>query len=265
MRGYIFDIKHFTIHDGPGIRTTLFFKGCPLSCLWCHNPEGIKFGPENYTHTVDFCGKKIIENRSVARYYTVEEVMEIIVRDQIFYEESGGGVTFSGGEPLAQGDFLMELIEACRRQGIHTTLDTSAMAREDIFMAVASKVDCVLFDIKHTQQAEHRRLTGVGNELIMRNLEQMREISTPLIVRFPVIPGLNDGVHNIEAMKQLMIDMRSRVQEINLLPFHSTAHSKYDKFGYVNNLPELKSISAKDLEPLKAEFEAIGCKVKIGG
>ncbi|MCK5303634.1 MAG: radical SAM protein, partial [Candidatus Heimdallarchaeota archaeon] len=176
--GMIFDIKHFAVHDGPGIRTTVFFKGCPLSCWWCHNPESKNPNPEErespskiLSEASKKCGKDI-----VGREVQVSEVIEELLKDVIFYDESGGGVTFSGGEPLMQVDFLSSLLKECKKNGVHTCIDTSGYTPRQIIDAVVKNVDLFLYDLKLMNNKEHEKYTGIGNEIIMQNLEYLCEL-----------------------------------------------------------------------------------------
>ena len=184
MKGVIFDIKRFAVHDGPGIRTTVFLQGCPLGCWWCHNPEGQR----------NNAGNKV----------SVAEVMDEVIKDSIFYEESNGGVTFSGGEPLHQSGFLSELLKGCKKEGFHTCVDTSGYATKESIDLIMDDTDLFLFDLKHTDDTVHRKYTGVSNSCIIDNLKYLAGKKKEIILRFPVIPGINDSTDNISEMLKLL-------------------------------------------------------------
>ncbi len=267
--GVIFDIKKYAIHDGPGIRTTIFFKGCPLRCWWCHNPEGQKFEPEiiNEQNTTTLITSK---KEIIGREVSVGEVMAEIKKDQLFYDESGGGVTFSGGEPLTQPDFLNELIDACWEQDIKTTLDTCGYAPWKTLERIKDKIHLILYDIKIINDKEHQKYTGVSNKLILSNFEKLMEEGKNIIIRFPVISGITDTEENIDQLEELFIkwlqkSKKIEKREINLLPYHDIAKGKYQKLSLPNRLVNLKPPSAERLSQLTERFRSIGFKVKIGG
>ncbi len=208
---------------------------------------------------------------------TVDEVMDEVLPDQLFYEESGGGVTFSGGEPLMQEVFLTELLQACRQQGLHTVLDTSGYASTDIITKVAPYVDLFLYDLKLMNNALHKKYTGVSNESILSNLSMLSRTGEKIIFRFPVIPGITDTTENIRSLKEFIVSLTYRqtnnqgvssggdIFEIHLLPYHSMAREKYRRFSKSNRLPGIPDLLKEDLIPLKQEFESIGGKVVLGG
>ncbi len=193
--GIVFRIKKYAIHDGPGIRTTVFLKGCPLACWWCHNPEGQSMEPQPIAPARggDGAGDPV-RGETVGRRMTVAEVIAQVSRDLIFYDESGGGATFSGGEPLMQPEFLAALLDGCRRERVHTAVDTSGYAPGGVFNAIAARADLLLFDLKLMDDAEHRACTGVSNRPILENLAAAARDGRPLRIRFPVIPGISGGV-----------------------------------------------------------------------
>jgi len=222
MNGIIFDLKRFAIHDGPGIRTTVFLRGCPLRCVWCHNPESQGFGIE------DFNGPDGVI--TVGRSVSVDEVMAEVVRDIAFYEKSGGGVTFSGGEPLSQPEFLMELLGRCRGLGIHCAVDTCGYADSEVLLEVAKLADLFLYDLKLVDRDDHLKYTGVDVEVIHRNLRLLCDSGTEIQLRFPVIPGVTDTDDNLAGVQALRESL-SRELPIKRLPYHSAAMDKYRRFG----------------------------------
>jgi len=264
-KGLIFDIRRFCVHDGPGIRTTVFFKGCPLNCLWCHNPESRDHQIEHSVKHITLDGQTFSHNEATGRWMTPLEVMAEIERDRIFYDESGGGVTFSGGEPLMQELFLGELMKACRLRGIHTTLDTSGYASRQAMEQVARFADLVLFDLKLMDEMSHIRYTGVSNMPIHENLEYLVKEGKNICLRFPVIPGITDTTENIGLLKSFIAaDPRKAALKISLLPYHGMAREKYRRFSKENPLAQLPDLKPEELAPLKMEFEALGLDVTIG-
>ncbi len=266
-KGVIFDIKKFAVHDGPGIRTTVFFKGCPLRCPWCHNPEGISPRPEIMVFP-DRClkgcrdcipdcphgalGKSrgaIVLCRSrcdgcgacaracptealqvTGRPVTVGQVMEEIIKDKPFYEESGGGVTFSGGEPMQQPRFLAELLLSCRKQGIRTAIDTSGNAPNAEFERLLPLAGLFLYDLKVLDDERHRRLTGVSNRLLLKNLQRLSEAGAPLALRVPVVPGVNDADNDLQALAGFCAALPNR-HPVHILPYHRGYVGKARRLG----------------------------------
>ncbi len=264
-KGLIFDIKRFSVNDGPGIRTTIFFKGCPLSCWWCHNPEGLSGEAEEVCVTEKLDGKAFHRNKQVGAHVTVGELMKEIEKEQVFHETSGGGVTFSGGEPLSQHEFLVSLADECRLRGIHTCLDTSGYISTGIFRSVMERFDLFLYDIKILDDNKHIQYTGVSNETIIANLYALSGAGKAFIIRFPVIPGMNDDSENIRKMKDLLKSLDSATREIHLLPYHAGAKSKYRKFGREFLMKDGVESNENELKQLKKAFEQTGYRVKIGG
>ena len=265
MTGTIFDIKRYAIHDGPGIRTTIFFKGCPLKCWWCHNPESISPKIESYSRKVMFDGIEMMTEETVGRKVTVEELWKAISKDRMFYEESGGGVTFSGGEPFMQTPFLREIAKVCKENGIHVTVDTSGQTSRENLLEVLPYVDLFLYDLKHLDEAKHKEFTGVSNNLILENLKFLTEQKKSIVVRYPVVPGYNDGVENISVMEKLIDSLNVGAKEVHLLPYHNIATGKYQRFHIESKLKAMKSMAEEELYPLKERFEKKGYIVKIGG
>ena len=266
MKGLIFSIKRYSIHDGPGIRVTFFMKGCPLSCWWCHNPEGISPEPETVEQIQKVGEKEFRVEEKAGRYYTSEEIIEILKKDKIFISESGGGVTFSGGEPLLQPEFLLEVLRKCKNEGCHTAVDTSGYAKEEHYLAILPFTDLFLFDIKHLDDKKHLQYTGVSNELILKNLQLILEEGKDVWIRVPIIPGINDEREHLEMIRTLLLRSRSRnLRKINLLPYHKIGSSKYKKFRIPYRMNGVESPSPERMKELKKYFEETGVKVKIGG
>ncbi|MEI6455940.1 MAG: glycyl-radical enzyme activating protein [bacterium] len=266
-KGLIFDIRRFSVHDGPGIRTTVFFKGCPLRCWWCHNPEGQDFKSEQSIRKHLLSGEKFERSETTGRFMTAEEVVDEVMRDREFYEESGGGVTLSGGEPLIQESFLIELLSVFNNNGIHTTLDTCGYASQQSMINVARWVDLFLYDLKLMDEMMHFNYTGISNRLILENLKVLVGLGKRIILRIPVIPGITDTPDNLEKISGLISGLGSKenILEIDLLPYHSAAKEKYLKFNKRNKLVNLHSMTRDDLVPVKMALEPIGLLVKIGG
>jgi pyruvate formate lyase activating enzyme len=299
LTGIIFNIMRYSIYDGPGIRTTVFLKGCPASCCWCHNPESIS-GDVQLIYREDRClhcgdcaavcpnGAVSVENGNivtereicrscgacaevcyaearelVGRTMTVREVMEEISKDTPFFQESGGGVTFSGGEPLQQHEFLLELLKACRRRGIHTAVDTSGYAPPEILQRVGECTDLFLFDLKLMDQVRHRKYTGISNGMILENLKELAFREMPVIIRVPVVPGINDSQENIREIGRF-IKTLPNINEIELLPYHAAGVGKYQRLGMEFTLPEIPSISDANLDRITVELQRYGITVRMG-
>ncbi|MFH2103753.1 MAG: glycyl-radical enzyme activating protein [Chloroflexota bacterium] len=272
--GKIFDIKRYSINDGPGIRTTVFFSGCPLDCRWCHNPEGrsrqsellyracrcIRCGacaaacPEGAIKVeaailtdraacigcqscIDVC---FTDARQFAgRSATITQVMAIVLRDMPFYEESDGGATFSGGEPLGQLDFLAALLKSCRENGIHTIVDTSGYAGWDAFERILRDVDIFLYDIKLMDDCRHQEVAGVSNRLILENLRKLSASGARIVVRMPLVPGINDGEENTRQLG-IFLSGLPLLPEVEILPYHASAEEKYAAMDREYRLAGLK-------------------------
>jgi pyruvate formate lyase activating enzyme len=249
--GMVFDIREFTVHDGPGIRTTIFLKGCPLRCSWCHNPEGMSPLPE------------IIESASgsrvVGRLYTAEQLSGILNRQASILTANGGGVTFSGGEPLAQAAFLAEVIDSL--SDVHVLLDTSGYAPESDFRRVAQKCDLVYFDVKLVDREAHVRHTGVDNLPILSNLAVLATMNVPFVIRVPLIPGVTDTDENFAAIARIAKQLAGLVR-VDLLPYNRAAGGKYLALRkqfcptYDESRPVHVNLDA---------FEAAGVQVRVAG
>jgi pyruvate formate lyase activating enzyme len=266
MKGLIFSIKRYSVHDGPGIRVTLFMKGCPLSCRWCHNPEGISPDIESLLETKKVGEKEFSHPAQVGKYYSIEEILVILDKEKIFFQQSGGGVTFSGGEPMIQLEFLREALKTFHAIGIHTAVDTSGYCPEAGFREIMPYTDLFLFDIKHLSEKKHLEYTGVSNRLILKNFRMLLESGKELMVRFPVIPGINDDPDHLKELKKFLIESKSgNIKKLNLLPFHRIGVSKYRKLGLVYQMRDIDPPSSARMKELKDFFSETGLKVKIGG
>jgi pyruvate formate lyase activating enzyme len=298
--GLVFDIRKFSIHDGPGIRTTVFFKGCPLNCEWCHNPESqspkvelilrpsrcircgaceaicaqgaiamVDEGVSTDREKCTLCGECIetcyAEAREiVGREMTVDQVMEEVERDDAFYEESGGGVTFSGGEPLLQRGFLLELLRACKGRGIRTALDTCGFATWDVIESVSPFVDLFLYDLKLIDDSRHRQFTGVSNALILQNLQMLSEHGHAIHLRVPVIPGINDDDENVRQTGAWAAAL-PHLERVDLLPYHHAGADKYARLDKSYALIDTRAPADARMSEIAQVFESFGLRVKIGG
>ena len=241
----IFNIQKFSIHDGPGIRTTVFFKGCPLRCKWCSNPESQTFGvqPER-------------ETPLSGRLYTMAEVLKICLDDRDFYLESGGGVTLSGGEVLGQPEFAAGLLQKLREEDVHTALETTGFAAPEVFWRVIREADLLLYDMKHYDSKKHRDGTGVDNEQILQNLKCAVAAEKPILIRIPVIPGYNNSPDDAKGFGTLLTELGLR--RVQLLPFHQFGQKKYATLGMPYNLGHLKALHAEDLTEFQEVMQSIG-------
>jgi pyruvate formate lyase activating enzyme len=266
MKGLIFNIRKYSVHDGPGIRVTVFLKGCPLGCLWCHNPEGISSLPQTVIQTRRVGQKEFSNTENAGTYYSVENVLEIIEGEKVFITKSGGGVTFSGGEPMLQHEFLLEALKTCKSTGYHTAIDTSGYCPHENIQSVIPYTDLFLFDIKHLDDTLHTKYTGVSNRLILENYQLVLRSKTDMMIRFPVIPGYNDDPEHLDRLRQFINETKSgSLKKICLLPFHKTGASKYNRFRMPYRLRQIEQPSAQRMNELKEFFSETGIKVKIGG
>lgn len=299
MKGTIINIQKYSIHDGPGIRTTVFFKGCPLNCWWCHNPESqhlepevmyweekctacgncIKHCPKGALSIVDGklkynsescelcseCSKYCINEARVikGKYISVDELFKEIMKDQIFYDESNGGVTFSGGEPLIQADFLREVMKKCKRMDIHTTIDTCGYVSWDKFEKIVDYTDLFLYDLKHMNSDKHKIYTSVPNELILDNLKKLSDLGKNIYIRMPIIPGVNDDIEDLKKAAELLKNLN--IIQVNLLPYHKMGMDKYKRLNMDLKLQEIQEPSHAKMNELSEIFKNVGLKVKIGG
>jgi len=298
--GLIFDLKKYAITDGPGIRTTVFFKGCPLLCRWCHNPEGQSFAPEIMTRPsrcladcsecvstcpeaaivktagvpmldrtrcttcgkcADICPAQAIE--LVGRRISAAQLLREIEKDRIFHDDSGGGVTFSGGEPLSQPDFLSEILDLCRKKEIHATVDTCGFAPADVLERIAEKTDLFLFDLKALDEIKHFAFTGESNRLILENLKRLAAKGKKTVVRIPVVPGVNDDDENIRGTAEFLRSLGT-ISEISLLPYHKLGRDKYRGLEKKPSGDDFTPPSAERLEQIKRDLEVCGFRVSLG-
>lgn len=265
MQGLIFDIKRFAVHDGPGIRTTVFFKGCPLHCAWCHNPESISPDIIHVPKTYTIDGHTFTDQEAVGHYASVAEVMQEINKEAVFMTTSGGGVTFSGGEPLLQPDFLLAMLETCHKAGYHTAVDTCGQASWSILEAVAAHTDLFLYDLKHMDTVAHKHYTGTNNRLILDNLRRLSAMGAHLRIRLPLIPDMTYTESNLTETLAFLATLPNKPLGVDLLPYHNTAAHKYIRFNKENALKGVNSLQKSSLETLKQRFEKAGYDVTIGG
>ncbi|HON06488.1 MAG TPA: glycyl-radical enzyme activating protein [Verrucomicrobiota bacterium] len=297
MRGLIFNIQKFSINDGPGIRTTVFLKGCPLNCLWCHNPEGIssekqfivienrciscgkciEVCPDNLGDSSKFhqsynkckvCGECVKFCPTEARQIVGTEIEDEqltreILKDRIFFDDDGG-VTFSGGEPLKQFDFLISVLEKLRRNGIHTAIDTCGYAHPDIVRSAAKVADLFLFDLKFISSQKHKLYTGTPNDVILENLLLLNAIHKNIWLRIPVIEGINTDESEIERIARF-IDPLNSIKQINLLPYHKIGINKAMRIKDDKRANEYVSPSYETLDRIKQILKTSGKVVNIGG
>jgi pyruvate formate lyase activating enzyme len=299
IEGNVFDIQKFSLHDGPGIRTIVFLKGCPLACLWCSNPESreitheILFNAEKCIgcdicrricprdaikscksadrvkrELCDGCGRCADECptqalQSCGGKMSVAAVLAEIEKDRAFYLSSNGGVTFSGGEPLQQIQFIKSLLVECKSRGMHTAVETCGHVNGNDLEQVLPYTDLFLYDVKHMDSTAHRKITGYDNRLMLENLEMLCRRGADVIPRMPVIAGLNDSAENLGATAREM--NRLGLTEIHLLPYHNYGEGKYAMLGIEYPLANLDAMTAKDLEGPRLLLESYGLKVNIGG
>ena len=284
----VFNIQRYSVHDGPGIRTTVFLKGCPLACLWCANPESTNPKPElaYRKNLCDGCGRcldscktsalTITENKLdidrercnacgccvqtcfdgalevLGKELTLEEVLAEVMKDTGFYRNTGGGVTVSGGEPLQQIDFLVKFLEACKKEGLSTAVDTSGCVSDDVFKRILPYTDLLLFDIKHINDEEHIRLTGKSNVLVLANLKAAASQGVPVWIRMPIVPGLNTG--NLVDTQELLQGLPN-VERLDLLPYHRLGVSKYEGLDRPYLIPEVRIPTDEEMNEYKLFFE----------
>ena len=255
MTGSIFDIKRFAIHDGPGIRVTFFMQGCPLCCWWCHNPESIPLSNERLAE---------MNVRYPVKNLTAQEVLAEAEKDRIFMDESGGGITFSGGEPLLQFQFLVEACTLLKEQEFHITLDTSGFASNEALDALRGLVDLYLYDLKLIDDNEHKRYTGRSVVPVLDNLERLLTYEESVWVRIPIIPGITDTPENLKNIRD-WLKKRKSCRTLCLIPYHSGGTGKYEHLNIENRISGLQTPTRKRMEEIGTYFEVDGHTVKVGG
>jgi pyruvate formate lyase activating enzyme len=296
-----FDIKRYAINDGPGIRVVVFFKGCNLHCAWCHNPESISakaekmFAPAKCIRCgscVEACPEKaltlipegIVTDPVLCRLcekctvvcptkaiemsgkaMSASEIMEIIEKERIFFEQSGGGVTFSGGEPLLHKKLLIELLDECGRRGIHRAVDTAGNISTATILEVAKQTDLFLYDLKTMDSALHEHWTGAGNDLLLRNLSILAETGMKIIIRIPFIGGVNDTDENIRQTAEFIAALAGEKKEVHLLPYHNIAKHKYLKLGKEDGYKNLEEPDKETLAKVISTFAGFGIRASVGG
>ena len=255
-KGRIFNIQRFSIHDGPGIRTIVFFKGCYMRCAWCCNPESQRYELE----TLTLGGKE----KTVGEDVTVADIMPEILADMPYYRRSGGGVTLSGGEVLAQADFAAELLKACKEAGLHTAIETTANAPFSDIEKVLPYLDLCLLDVKHMDSRKHEEYTGAPNERILENARLIAETGVELTIRTPVIPSFNDTDAEIKAIADFARSLGA-AREYHLLPYHRLGSDKYKGLGRVYSLDGIEPPEKERMQHLLTVAETSGLKCQIGG
>jgi pyruvate formate lyase activating enzyme len=297
----IFDIKRYAINDGPGIRVVIFFKGCNLHCAWCHNPESISSKVEKMyapakcikcgscvdacpEHAItmtstgvvtdpdlckicgkcaDVCPTKAIEMSG--KTMTVPEILDIIEKERIFFDQSGGGVTFSGGEPLIHTKMLIALLDECRKRKIHTAIDTAGNVSTETILEVAKRTDLFLYDLKMMDSELHKNWIQSGNEKILENLKVLSDTGANVIIRIPLIGGVNDTEDNIEQTAKFISELAGEKKEVNLLPYHNIAQNKYMKLGKSDDFEKLLEPDKNVLARTILKFNEYGIKATVGG
>jgi len=283
MEGNIFDIQRFSVHDGPGIRTTVFVKGCPLKCIWCHNPESqnVSVNLAYYSNKCVSCGacaavcpngchriedgKHVFDRESCTscgecvkacpfgvlelfgRRESVENIISEVARDNTFYKNSGGGMTVSGGEPLMQGEFLIELLKSAKNENIHTCIETSGFGSEEVLREAAKYTDIFLFDIKATDDELHKKLTGVPFYPIKKNLLLLDSLGAKIIMRCPLVPGVNTDEGHIENIAKIAAELENLI-EVNVMAYHTLGNGKYDALGMENEMRGHEAMTKEDKE-----------------
>jgi pyruvate formate lyase activating enzyme len=298
---FIFDIKRYAINDGPGIRIVIFLKGCNLNCVWCHNPESISGETERMyapakcilcgtcvvtcpekaitltsegiitdTGLCKMCGKcaEVCPTKAIelsGHPMSVAEIMNEIEKERVFFDQSGGGVTFSGGEPLLQSRFLIELLDECGKRGIHRAVDTAGLVHTEIILEIAKRTDLFLYDLKMIDSEKHRKWVGVPNEKILENLKTLAETRANIIIRIPLVGGVNDDAENIEATARFVAELSGEKKEVNLLLYHKIAQTKYQKLGRPEEFQLLEEPTKEAQMQAIAIFEKYGIQASIGG
>ncbi len=264
IQGIVYDIRSFSVHDGPGIRSTVFLKGCPLRCSWCHNPESQPFGQESWQVTRRTGSYATTCQEPLGRNMTVDEVVSQVAGERPFFEESGGGVTLSGGEPLSQRHFCLELLRSLKEQGIHTALDTSGYAPAGVMDSVIPFTDLFLFDLKFIDPQQHMRHTGKSNQIVLENFARAYASGKRLIVRIPLAENITDTDENIHELRAFL-DAFPGIERIDLLPYHSLARHKYQKLARPDPLGRQENYPRQKALLIQQQFTALAQEVSLGG
>ena len=296
----IFDVRRFSVNDGPGIRTTVFFKGCPLRCVWCHNPEGLDSEPEIFwderrcmgrSHRCTVvCPKNVLRGKPgtwklaaekcdscgecarqcptcafqiIGSRMTADDLIELIAKDRVFYDHSGGGVTFSGGEPFMQPEFLGLMLARCREKGLHTAVDTSGYAAWSIIEPLCATINLFLYDLKLMDDAAHLKYTGVSNRRILENLKKIAETRRPVQIRVPLVPGITDSERNISAVMEFLKTMPA-LKDVSLLNFHKGGEQKYRRKAMAYAMSGARPLEDQAVERIKTLFEKKRFHVSVG-
>ena len=256
----VFNIQKFSIHDGPGVRTTIFFKGCPIRCAWCHNPE-------SQSYKIETMHKKNGKEEIIGKEYTVNELIKEAMKDQLFYEQSGGGVTLSGGEVMSMDiDYLTALCQKLHRYGITITIDTCGYAPYENYEKLLPYVDTFLYDIKTTNDTLHKKYIGADSNLILSNLVKLNRAGAKLYIRIPVIKEVNGNDEDLNATIRFLKENHINARQINLLPYHNTGSAKYARLGIAYEGEDLHAPSKEEMEHFVSLFTSAGfANVKIGG
>ncbi len=296
----IFDIRRYSVNDGPGIRTTIFFKGCTLHCAWCHNPESINTKPEKLfaenkciacrlcmktctENAISFTDQIISTNRDrcivcgkcaevcpsraseiCGKTIPTDELFEVIKKDLPFYLQSGGGVTFSGGEPLIHADYLKDIISKCKQEGIHTTIDTAGNIKTETITGLAKITDLFLYDLKVMNEEVHKKWTGSSNKLILNNLCELSATGARIIIRMPLIAGINDAVDDIQSAARFILALPVLPEIIQLLPYHNIAGHKLNKLGKTDDFQGFMPPPASSIQRALGIFKHYGIPAEAG-
>lgn len=301
LSGLLFDIKRYAVHDGPGIRIVIFLKGCNLNCAWCHNPEGISAGQERMyaptrcihcgtcveacpNHALTLTSEGIVTDTALCQMcgncaevcptkaielsgtrLTVEEIMAEIEKERIYFDQSGGGVTFSGGEPMLHSELLIQLLDECGKRGIHRAVDTAGFVSSDVLLQVAEHTDLFLYDLKLMDSERHRQWTGIPNDRILENLKILADNGTEIIIRIPLVGGVNEDEGNILETARFIAALPGKIRTVNLLPYHKIAQNKYMKLGRDDEFLSLEEPGHESINRALAIFEEYGIEATVGG
>jgi len=262
--GTVFDIRRFTMGDGPGVRTTVFLKGCPLRCSWCHNPEGRSQYPERVRYRLpDGQGGFRETEQVIGAEYSIEALMAEILKERNVMIESGGGVTFSGGEPLLQHLFLTEVLKRCKQEGLHTVVDTNGYAETEVMALVARYTDLFLFDIKHADSAKHLDFTAVSTLRIAENLRYLLQQGQRVWIRIPIVPGFNHSRQEVAQMIAMLKDMPDGIEVVQLIPYRQDGMAKYRQFNIPGSMANIPSMNPSQLAPYRRMFRRAGFEVEV--